>query len=597
MIKKGLLIFFLVSLCSTADCAVLKKLTFSESPDKLRLVLFLDGTVSYKTSRGNSYAKITFPNTKLSPGIRRSMASKILDGLIIEQKNQDCEINANYRYLTSFSVFALKKPNRVVIDFAKLSKMAIPKIVVPEIKNIYTKSFPDKFKIIVYLTSFAPYRIASSEGGLIIELPDTNSIIRSRKIVTKDRLIPKVAIDQVGKSVLISIAQNYPSFYQIYKVDSPPSLVIEFDKTSKSTIASKQISTGLRYLRFIKGTEEGPSTVNALIVDQTSLEVFPYMSKQKEEGQNIFSAIGSVFTFWIPKEETKYQKDTVGNMVRGTKSFAGVNGTFFGHLGEPLGVLMINGELVSYSIYDRTALIIDKNNACYIDNISLSGETSIEGLLVQISGINSKRGVGEAVIYTPRYGKETDEESPGIVLSVIGNEVKHISRAHAWIPIDGYALSLDPSYYDTIGDKVKIGSKIHTTLKIIALSAIPNLEIKHLIGGGPRLLKSGQIYISKYSEHFKSDIAKGRAARTAVGITRDGLLAFATVDKCKQGNNVSKSVGVSLEELAQVMKDLGCVDAMNLDGGSSSTMVISSEVINRPSSGAEKPVSNGILIR
>jgi exopolysaccharide biosynthesis protein len=44
------------------------------------------------------------------------------------------------------------------------------------------------------------------------------------------------------------------------------------------------------------------------------------------------------------------------------------------------------------------------------------------------------------------------------------------------------------------------------------------------------------------------------------------------------------------------MKDLGCVDAMNMDGGSSSTMVISSEVMNAPSGGAEKPVSNAILI-
>jgi len=55
-------------------------------------------------------------------------------------------------------------------------------------------------------------------------------------------------------------------------------------------------------------------------------------------------------------------------------------------------------------------------------------------------------------------------------------------------------------------------------------------------------------------------------------------------------------VGATLEELAQIMKDLGCVDAMNMDGGSSSTMVISSEVMNAPSGGAEKPVSNAILI-
>ncbi len=121
-----------------------------------------------------------------------------------------------------------------------------------------------------------------------------------------------------------------------------------------------------------------------------------------------------------------------------------VNGTFFGCAGEPLGILMINGELVSYSILDRTALIIDSNNRCYIDNVSLSGESQIEGRTIQISGVNRKRGTGEAIVYTPKYGIQTDEDTPGIVLSVSNDEVKDICRAHARIPEDGYVLSLDP---------------------------------------------------------------------------------------------------------------------------------------------------------
>jgi len=224
------------------------------------------------------------------------------------------------------------------------------------------------------------------------------------------------------------------------------------------------------------------------------------------------------------------------------------------------------------------------------------GEVTVEELVVQLSGINSRRQAGEAVIYTPRYGSQTDEDNPGIVLTVVGNEVQGISRVRGSIPRNGYALSLDPSYYDLLGKKVKTGSKIHAAMKLMPLSGLANLELKHVIGGGPRLLKSGQVYISRNSERFKSDIAKSRAARTAVGINADGNLVFATVDKCQQDASRDKSVGATLEELAQIMKDLGCVDAMNMDGGSSSTMVISSEVINAPSGGAEKPVSNAILI-
>ncbi len=591
-----ILFFLLLFLPSMAGAASLDKMTAVETADKLRLVLEINGDARYTVSKGNSYTVITIPGLAWRPSAPKSVQSRILESLNIEEKNGICEITAQFKYLTSSSVFTLKNPTRIVIDFRRLSRMTIPKLTVPEIEKISTKSLPEKFKIVISLTNFVPYVVSTLEGGLMIELPNTNSIIKSRKIDTKDKLIPRVGIDQVGTSTLISISRNYPSFYQIYKLENPARLVVEFDRASRSTIAAKDISAALRYVKLIKGTEQGPVIINSLIADQHILDVYPYIAQKKEEAPGFFDIIGSVFTFWSKEEQTKRRRDKVSSMVRDTGALAGVNGAFFGSDGEPLGVLMINGELISYSINDRTALIIERDNRCFIDNVSLSGESSIEGVTVQLSGINKKRDSGEAVIFTPRFGSQTDEDSPGFVLSVAGDEVKDIRRAHAWIPKDGYALSLDPSYYDILGSKVKTGSRIHTTLKLIPLSGIPNLEIKHVIGGGPRLLKSGQVYISKNSEQFKSDIAKSRAARTAVGINREGNLVFATVDKCLPAAGRAGSAGATLEELARIKKDLGCVDAMNLDGGSSSTMVLKDQVINVPAGGAEKAVGSGILI-
>ena len=597
MKKNVSVILFIVFLYSSAYSATLLSAVSKETPDKLRLVITMDKAAPYKMNKGNTYVTMIIPNLKVRQGTLKNFPSRILESLKIEEKSGTCEIRASFKYLTSSKVSVLKKPNRVIIDFIKLSKMSLPKIQSPEIEKIYTKSLPDKFKIAIYLTSFVPYKIISAESGLILELPDTNSIIKSRKIITKDKLIPKVAIDQVGRSSIISIAQNYPAFYQIYKLENPNRLVIEYDKSLGSTLALKDISGGIRYIKLVKSVEEGPSTVNALVVDQTSYEVFPCLASKKPEAPNFLGVMGSIFTFWMPKEEEKYERDKVSNMASNNGAIAAVNGTFFGKVGEPLGILMINNELISYSIHDRTALIIDKNNRCYIDNVSLSGEVSLEGVSAQVSGINNKRQTGEVIVYTSKYGNQTNEDTPGTVLSVIGNEVKNVSRARAWIPQDGYAISFDPSYYETIGNKAKVGSRVNLSLKLMPLSSIPNLEIKHVIGGGPRLLKGGQVYISDNSERFKGDIAKSRAARTAVGISKDGLLVFATVDKNKQGTSASRSYGASLEELAQIMKDLGCVDAMNLDGGSSSTMVLSGEVVNAPSSGNEIAVSNCILIR
>ncbi len=591
-----ILLVLLFLLSSNAGAATLTRLKYVEKGWLLKLVLEVSNPVKYRVNKGNSYTVITIPDLAWNPSAQKSIPTRILDSLNVEDRNGTCEMTAQFRYLTKSSIYALKNPNRLVIEFRELSKMTIPKINVPEIEKIYTRSLPEKFKIVVSLSSFVPYIVTTLEGGLMIELPNTNSIIKSRKIVTKDKLIPKVGIDQAGTSTLISIFQTYPSFYQIYKIDNPASLIVEFDRASRSTIAAKDISTGLRYVKMLKGTEEGPVTVNGLIVDQTLLNVYPYLSQKKEEPPNFIGMIGSLFTFWTREEQARYRMDKISNMVHDADAIAGINGTFFGSSGEPLGVIMMNGELVSYSINDRTALIIDRNNRCFIDNVSLSGEISLEGVIIQLAGINDRRNLGEAVIYTPRYGSQTNEDNPGIVLSVVGDEVKDISRARAWIPKDGYAISLDPTYYNTVGNKVKIGSRIHTTLKLMPLSGLTNLEIKHVIGGGPRLLKSGQIYISRNSERFKNDIAKSRAARTAVGINKEGNLVFVTVDKCGQSATSAKSAGATLEELAQIMKDLGCVDAMNLDGGSSSVMVLKGDVINTPSNGAERAVSNGILI-
>jgi hypothetical protein len=595
-IKLYLTLILLLLISSKASAASLNKFNFREKDGLLKLVLEVSKPVKYRVNKGNSYTVITIPDLAWNPSAPKSITSTVLESLNVEDRNGTCEMTAQFRYLTKSSVYALKNPSRLVIEFRRLSRMTIPKITVPEIEKIYTRSLPEKFKIVVSLSSFVPYVVTTLEGGLMIELPNTNSIIKSRKIMTKDKLIPKVGIDQAGTSTLISIFRNYPSFYQIYKIDNPASLIIEFDRASRTTIAAKDISAGLRYVKLLKGTEEGPVIVNGLIADQTLLNVYPYLGQKKEEPPNFMGMIGSLFTFWAREEQTRYRMDKISSMVHDADAIAGVNGTFFGSLGEPLGVLMMNGELVSYSINDRTALIIDRTNHCFIDNVSLSGETSLEGIIVQLSGINDKRNLGEAVIYTPRYGNQTNEDSPGIVLSVVGDEVKDISRARAWIPKDGYAISLDPTYYNTLGNRVKIGSRIHTTLKLMPLSGLANIDIKHVIGGGPRLLKSGQIYISRNSERFKNDIAKSRAARTAVGINKEGNLVFVTVDKCGPSATSGKSAGATLEELAQIMKDLGCVDAMNLDGGSSSTMVLKGDVINTPSSGAEKAVSNGILI-
>jgi exopolysaccharide biosynthesis protein len=94
-------------------------------------------------------------------------------------------------------------------------------------------------------------------------------------------------------------------------------------------------------------------------------------------------------------------------------------------------------------------------------------------------------------------------------------------------------------------------------------------------------------------EGIAPSFGEQRHPRTAVGITADGRLLWVTVD----GRQAPYSDGMSLAELADLMARLGARDAVNLDGGGSTTMVVRGVVVNRPSDAAgERPVGNALVL-
>ncbi|MFW5749969.1 MAG: phosphodiester glycosidase family protein, partial [Halanaerobium sp.] len=117
-----------------------------------------------------------------------------------------------------------------------------------------------------------------------------------------------------------------------------------------------------------------------------------------------------------------------------------------------------------------------------------------------------------------------------------------------------------------------------------------NNNIQHAVGGGPRLLENGEIKITGEEEKFQPDILNGRAPRTALGITEDNRLLMLTID----GRQSALSIGMTLEETAEILKEMGAVEAMNLDGGASARMVIRGFTMNSPSE--DRLISNGVIV-
>jgi exopolysaccharide biosynthesis protein len=115
------------------------------------------------------------------------------------------------------------------------------------------------------------------------------------------------------------------------------------------------------------------------------------------------------------------------------------------------------------------------------------------------------------------------------------------------------------------------------------------------IGGGPMLLQHGNKTITAMEEVFDAASginATGAAPRTAIARLKDNRVAFIVVD-----GRSSVSRGVTLSELADILLSLGAIDAMNLDGGGSSTMVVNGTVANVPSDGVQRAIPSVVMFR
>jgi exopolysaccharide biosynthesis protein len=105
------------------------------------------------------------------------------------------------------------------------------------------------------------------------------------------------------------------------------------------------------------------------------------------------------------------------------------------------------------------------------------------------------------------------------------------------------------------------------------------------------LIKNGNINITDVEELIVIDNASARA-RSAIGHTADGKIIMLVAE----GGNTGISDGLNLVELANYMKDMGCVGAINLDGGSSSTLRINNQQMTRPSSGGNEQPNAGVIL-
>ncbi len=263
----------------------------------------------------------------------------------------------------------------------------------------------------------------------------------------------------------------------------------------------------------------------------------------------------------IPKLASKklHSKSKIENIEK--DAIIAVNGTYFKQdTGTPLGALVIDNQIITGPIYERVALGIGKNEF-KTARISFNGTLKNKYREIKIDNINQPRmSYSQTLIYTSKWGEKPPEVKGNMKhIVVVDERIIATSTRALFIPKDGVVISAPASNLEgfEVGDKVAV-----------EYSLIPKWKnINNVISGGPYLMKDGNIFIDVASQ--KLNAITGRNPRTAVGYTKDNAMILVTVDGRKEGSS-----GVTLEELAKIMSDLGCYEAINLDGGSSTVMYV-----------------------
>lgn len=291
------------------------------------------------------------------------------------------------------------------------------------------------------------------------------------------------------------------------------------------------------------------------------------------------------------------KRSPLSNMAKENNAIAAINGDFFlmSNPSAPIGVQIRDGKLIS-SPSNRNNMAEFRLTFDNIPEIVLS---TFDGKLIApnghsftIGGINKISGKlnPNIFIYTPEFGDSTPIQNENVTFAITSgkNIVDICNNKTVPIPSDGIVVMGRNEGANFIKNNFNIGDDIEFDINISPDIA----NIKAALGGGAILVKDGVIP-SKFSH-----VIHGVQPRTAIGFTKDRKnLIMVAVD-----GRQTISRGLTMQELAKLMKDLGAYNALNLDGGGSTTMVVrplaekNTKVINNLSEGTQRYIANGIGI-
>ena len=296
-------------------------------------------------------------------------------------------------------------------------------------------------------------------------------------------------------------------------------------------------------------------------------------------------------------------RETLTGMQRrlaSTAAMAGVNGDFFALAsGRPSGLVMQEGQLLAPPNGSRASAGVTTDGTLDIRRVGFGGSWDAGAGPHVLSALNAAPKTGRVGLFTDAYGPATPpiagsvavilfpfpDAIPSVGLSAPVVEVRSGSSPVP-IPSGGAVLLARNAAASILRQEASVGSSI-----TVGLSFKPDWPgIVAAVGGGPQIVRNGAP-VFRAGEAFTTNQLGQRAPRSAVGQSSDGRVVLVAVD----GRQPGYSVGLTNFELAQALVRLGAVTGMALDSGGSTTMAFDGALLNRPSDGQERRISNALM--
>lgn len=283
----------------------------------------------------------------------------------------------------------------------------------------------------------------------------------------------------------------------------------------------------------------------------------------------------------------------------GQNVIAGVNADFFSFTppGVPRGAHVQEGTVIT-GPGQRPVIAADSSGALFIGRLGVIGHAMLRGRSYPLAAWNRDDARGLALI-DRAWGAVSDTGTGRVEVVLAGSPLRVVTTdtltSGVPVPIDG-AVLMAGRLADSATRRALLA--LHPGDTVTVERAIARAHLRSVVGGWPVIVRDS--LVTRAADSAGASFAPVRHPRTAVGLAHGGRdLILVVVD----GRQKPYSDGMTLRELAELFRSLGATEALNLDGGGSSTFVLADasasggvRVLNRPSDKVERAVANALAV-